>query len=273
MITEMAKVVLEEDEKLVESFLKKYYKLDPDEISSYIALLKKPSTLSSLSMRINVDKTKTYRTGNKLINLGLIESKSGNPKIYYAKEPKIALQLYLNTKLDELKAMQSQIDIVEKHLVANYTKIEVNSPTFVILQGMFSINMNVINLIRKSKKEVKLIMDFNELKKEYFTQLPEVIRESKSNIRIITNPTNKVEEKFLKNFMNCKISFVDECSLPRMLITENRVMLGIAEENLRYQTNVEEFRNDPSTCFLTNSPSIIQISTITFEYMWDKGKK
>lgn len=267
MLTELS---FEETHKLVETYLKEYYRLDDGEISLFFGILKHPGTLSNLAIKVGLDRTKCYKAGNKLADLGLIESVSGNPKVYHAKEPNEALHIFIDMKINELKKLQDKATIVENYLNHNLSELKTTTALFTILQGDYSISSQINGKIKRNESEIKILMDFADLKTYYHTELPEIISKHAFPTKIITNPQTGAEQQFLKNFGKCTLKTIHDKSIPLMVLLKDFCFMGISEGYWRHISNYRRVSDDNATCFVTNSPGLKQIANTNFEYLWNR---
>ena len=98
--------------------------LETVEARIYLNLLRLgPVTASSLAKELDVDRTKTYRTIDKLLNMSIVSTTISNPKLCIATKPeevlKIVLQRYLIYKMI---VMEVYLKIVLKQKELQITK-------------------------------------------------------------------------------------------------------------------------------------------------------
>jgi len=109
--------------------------LDIDELDAhiYLNLLRMgPVTASSLAKEINIDRTKAYRTIEKLSNLKVVSTTFSKPKLCVANKPEDVIKNVLQKKETQVNnirdAKEYLVDRIKKTIPTNYTS---NLPTFI----------------------------------------------------------------------------------------------------------------------------------------------
>src|SRR3990172_8841913 len=81
--------------------------LETVEARIYLNLLRLgPVTASSLAKELDVDRTKTYRTIDKLLNMSIVSTTISNPKLCIATKPEEVLKIVLQKKQDEINRVE-----------------------------------------------------------------------------------------------------------------------------------------------------------------------
>ncbi len=90
--------------------------LEKMEVHIYLNLLRiGPISASALAKKIGVERTKTYRTIEKLLNQNIVSTTFSKPKLCVATKPEEVLKMILQRKEDELKLLkQSREEVVKK---------------------------------------------------------------------------------------------------------------------------------------------------------------
>ena len=115
--------------------------LEEMEAHVYLNLLRVgPISASALAKEIDVERTKTYRTIEKLLNQNIVSTTFSKPKLCVATKPEEVLKMILQRKEDELTLLkQSKEDVVKKINETVPTNNVTNMPTFHIVQGRTNI--------------------------------------------------------------------------------------------------------------------------------------
>ena len=81
--------------------------LDDLEAKIYLNLLRVgPISASALAKEIDIERTKMYRTVEKLINQNIVSSTFSKPKLCIAAEPEEVLKMIMQRKEDDLKKLK-----------------------------------------------------------------------------------------------------------------------------------------------------------------------
>ena len=176
-----------------------FFGLDDADSEVYTHLLQQgPSSVGTIAVKIGMDRGKTYRSVNKLKNLGMVSTTFSNPIITEALKPKDAFTQLIQQKEDEITTMQklSRKLIQELDQITNSKEFQSLS-TFSIIQGRNNIYARIGKLIQSSTNEVFLITTNEDLIHMYHTAIPEKISNCITRggkVRIITN---KIDERTL----------------------------------------------------------------------------
>ena len=167
--------------------------LDLDEIDAhiYLNLLRMgPVTASALARELHIDRTKAYRTIDKLLNLKIVSTTLSKPKLCIANKPEDVLQAILQKKEGQItKIKNSQDEIVENIRKSIPTNYESNLPRFHIAQGTSQIYSEIEKIIENSEDIVYIITTMKDIAKMYHTTIPERIKSLEkrgSQVRLLT---------------------------------------------------------------------------------------
>jgi len=131
--------------------------LDDLEAKIYLNLLRVgPISASALAKEIDIERTKMYRTIEKLINQNIVSSTFSKPKLCIATEPE---------------------------------EVSKNLPTFHIIQGSSNIYSDIGKLIENSTDIVYIVTTLKDISKMYHTNIPEKIKICEKNggeVRLLT---------------------------------------------------------------------------------------
>jgi|GEM_PF-5952780 len=157
------------------------FNLDEQEMVFYLTVLRTPKITISMIATINrLDRTKAYRTSTKLESLGLIEQRSANPVTLVGIKPEEAFENLIINNENKLKTMQNSKDVILKMLNKIYEKNDIlDQNVFSIIQGIDFSYSRVISLIKKAKTKIDIVIPFKELRKQYFSMLPEELARKK----------------------------------------------------------------------------------------------
>ena len=133
--------------------------LDSTDSKLYLGLLQTGSvTVGSMSTKLGIDRGKTYRSLNRLRNLGLVTTTFSNPTICRASEPEDALSTIIQRREDEIITMQKlSKKIIKdlKHVSDKINDAEVSS--FSIIQGRSNIYARIGKLIQQATNDIFLV--------------------------------------------------------------------------------------------------------------------
>ena len=170
--------------------------LETVEARIYLNLLRLgPVTASALAKELDVDRTKTYRTIDKLINLSIVSTTISNPKLCIATKPEEVLKIVLQKKQDEINRIQK----IGNEVIEKINKIVPITdghyvPTFRTVQGRANIYSHVEKLLEESSGMVYIVTTSEDILRMYHTAIPEKIKECINNggtVRVLTDAEDK----------------------------------------------------------------------------------
>jgi len=121
--------------------------LELEELDShiYLNLLRMgPVTASSLAKELNIERTRAYRTVDKLLNLKIVSTTFSKPKLCIANKPEEVLENLLKQKETQISKIRNTKDYVIKRIKETIpTHYTSNLPTFNIAQGTENIYSDI----------------------------------------------------------------------------------------------------------------------------------
>ncbi|MDX1533643.1 MAG: helix-turn-helix domain-containing protein, partial [Nitrosopumilaceae archaeon] len=171
--------------------------LDLDEIDAhiYLNLLRMgPVTASALARELHIDRTKAYRTIDKLLNLKIVSTTLSKPKLCIANKPEDVLQAILRKKEGQIiKIKNSQNEIVQNIRKTIPTNYESNLPRFHIAQGTSQIYSEIEKIIENAQNTVYIVTTMKDIAKMYHTTIPErinALEKKGTQVRLLTEITD-----------------------------------------------------------------------------------
>ena len=246
----------------------KQFDIDRQEMIFYLCVLRTPNiTISMISTIQKLDRTKAYRTASKLESKGLIIQHSTNPATLTAVKPVEAFDNLLTYERNRLKIIESTKDAIVKTLEKTHRENNIlDDKIFSIVDGMDYSYSRIITIIKKAKERIDLILPFNELRRQYYGDLPEKIKEKKIPIRLITNAVTDEEKKFVRQIKNCEIKFLrKKLTVSRMIVTDNYCLTEIFKDKPKFFGR-KDLRD--TTNIMTNSKIMIGHLQRNFNYYW-----
>ncbi|HSB50658.1 MAG TPA: helix-turn-helix domain-containing protein, partial [Nitrosopumilaceae archaeon] len=181
--------------------------LDLDELDAllYLNLLRMgPVTASALAKELNIDRTKAYRTIDKLLHLKIVSTTFSKPKLCIANKPEDVLKNILDTKVSQVEKIRNAkdylINTIRESIPTNYKS---NLPSFHIAQGTNHIYSEIEKLLENATGTVFIATTVKDLSKMYHTDIPEKIKICEKNggkVYLLTQFTGKEYLPFIKRF-------------------------------------------------------------------------
>lgn len=165
----------------------------------YLNLLRTgPITASMLSKEAGLERTKTYRIVENLINEGIVSVTFSTPKLCVPLDPEEAFNKAIQKKEEEISRLkqikEKSIQRVKGVVAASYGT---DLPTFRIVQNHMSIYSNIELLLEKSTGTVYIITTLNDASKMYYSHIPEKIQRCQKNgiaVRLIIDEEEGASE-------------------------------------------------------------------------------
>ncbi len=247
--------------------------LEEMEAHVYLNLLRiGPISASALAKEIDVERTKTYRTIEKLLNQNIVSTTFSKPKLCVAANPEEVLKMVLQRKEDDLKLLKdSREDVVKKikEMVPN-NRLN-NMPTFHLVQGRVNIYSNISKLLEDSSNDVYIITTIKDISRMYHTSIPDKIKMCEKNggrVLLLTELNNEKLLPFVKRFGATETRIGKIRSKGRIIVEKNKQMvmsdvIGKDNEN----SNIES-----DFAFSTNSNEMVNNIHTLCSLLWNKSK-
>jgi len=257
----------------IEQELAKVLDIDDLDAHIYLNLLRMgPVTASALAKELHVDRTKAYRTIDKLLNLKIVSTTFSKPKLCIANKPKDILKIVLEKKESQVKKIRTAKDYIirciEETIPTNYSS---NLPTFHITQGTQNIYSDIEKLLENAKGIVYIVTTLKDISKMYHTNIPEKIKICEKNggeVRLLTEVSNNEHLPFVSRFGATEARIGTLSSKGRMVVEQKSQMImsdivwGDSD-----QTSVE---SDYAIC--TNSSEMVNNIFILSNLLWENAK-
>lgn len=168
----------------------------------YLNLLRfGPITASALAKKLDIDRTKAYRTVNKLLGDNIVSTTLSYPKQCVAIKPNELLKTILQKKENEIRRIKEcGEELMER--VSEVTPNHVNEmSTFSIAQGLSSIYSCIEKLIEDSNDVVYIVTTLKNISLMYHTNIPDKIKICERNggqVRLLT----EINDHGLKLYVN-----------------------------------------------------------------------
>ena len=260
--------------------------LETVEARIYLNLLRLgPVTASSLAKELDVDRTKTYRTIDKLLNLSIVSTTISNPKLCIATKPEEVLKIVLQKKQDEI----NRVEKIGKEVIKKINKIVPITdghyvPTFRTVQGRANIYSHIEKLLEDSSGTIYIVTTTEDILRMYHTAIPEKIKEcigKGGTVRVLTDADDK---KFLPLIDRLKPTETRLGKLPskgRIIVEEGKQMVMSDVMNASDFVNTENSRStidsfslgaDSDFALWTNSAEMVNNIFSLCKFLWRTSK-
>jgi len=260
--------------------------LETVEARIYLNLLRLgPVTASSLAKELDVDRTKTYRTIDKLLNMSIVSTTISNPKLCIATKPEEVLKIVLQKKQDEI----NRVEKIGKEVIKKINKIVPITdghyvPTFRTVQGRANIYSHIEKLLEDSLGTIYIVTTTEDILRMYHTAIPEKIKEcigKGGTVRVLTDADDK---KFLPLIDRLKPTETRLGKLPskgRIIVEEGKQMVMSDVMNASDFVNTENSRStidsfslgaDSDFALWTNSAEMVNNIFSLCKFLWRTSK-
>ncbi len=249
--------------------------LDLDELDAeiYLNLLRMgPATASTLAKELNIDRTKAYRTIDKLLNLKIVSTTFSKPKLCIANKPEDLLKNVLDNKESQVKKIRDTKDhiitSIQKIIPTNYKS---SLPSFHITQGTSNIYFEVEKLLENATSTVYIATTIKDLSKMYHTNIPEKIKRCEKNgvkVRLLTQVPSKEHLPFVHRFGATETKIGDHISKGRMIVEKGNQM--IMSDAVWHDSDQYNNQHDYAIC--TNSDEIVNNIFTLCSFLWNNSE-
>jgi len=260
--------------------------LETVEARIYLNLLRLgPVTASSLAKELDVDRTKTYRTIDKLLNMSIVSTTISNPKLCIATKPEEVLKIVLQKKQDEI----NRVEKIGKDVIEKINKIVPITdghyiPTFRTVQGRANIYSHIEKLLEDSSGMIYIITTSDDILRMYHTAVPEKIKECIDNGGTVRILTSTDDNKFIPLIERLKPTETRLGKLPskgRIIVEEGKQMIMSDVMNASDFSNMENSRihhdsfnigADTDFALWTNSSEMVNNIFSLCKFLWRTSK-
>ena len=246
--------------------------LEEMEAHIYLNLLRVgPISASALAKEIDVERTKTYRTIEKLLNQNIVTTTFSKPKLCVATKPEDVLKMILQRKEDELKLLKdTKRDVVKKIKEVVPAKHKNHLPTFHIVQGRSNIYSNIGKLIENSSDDVYIVTTLKDIARMYHTSIPEKIKICEKNggrVLLLTELSDEKLFPFVKRFGATEVRVGMVRSKGRMIVQKDNqmIMSDAAKKN-------DDDSLESDYAFSTNSLEMVNNIDTLCNFLWKNSK-
>ena len=260
--------------------------LETVEARIYLNLLRLgPVTASALAKELDVDRTKTYRTIDKLLNMSIVSTTISNPKLCIATKPEEVLKIVLQKKQDEI----NRVEKIGKDVIEKINKIVPITdghyvPTFRTVQGRANIYSHIEKLLEDSSRTIYIVTTSEDILRMYHTAVPEKIKECIDNGGTVRILTATDDNKFIPLIERLKPTETRLGKLPskgRIIVEEGKQMIMSDVMNASDLANMENSRTfndsfnlgaDSDFALWTNSAEMVNNIFSLCKFLWRTSK-
>jgi len=253
--------------------LSKILDLEEAEASIYLNLLRLgPVTAGFLAKEFHLDRTKVYRTIDKLISLKIISTTFSKPKLCVANKPEDLLKNVLDNKESQVKKIRNARD----HIITSIretipTNYKSSLPSFHITQGTSKIYSEIEKLLENATNTVYIVTNIKDLSKMYYTEIPDKIKKCVKNgviVRLLTQVPNKEHLPFIHRLGATETRFGDYNSKGRIIVEEGKQLIisdAVCQDSNRYN-----IQNDCG--IYTTSNGIVNNIFTLCSFLWNNSE-
>lgn len=258
---------------VLEQEISKILELEELDSHIYLSLLRMgPVTASALAKELHIDRTKVYRTVDKLLTLKIVSTTFSKPKLCVANKPEEVIKNVLQLKQTQVNKIRNTKDYlikrIQETIPINYSS---NIPTFHVVQGTVNIYSDIEKLIENANGIVYILTTLKDLSKMYHTDIPEKIKICEKNggqVRLLTEVTKVEFLPFMKRFGATETRIGKLSSRGRMIVEEGKQMLmSDAVWGDSDQSNI-----DSDYAINTNSGEMVNNIFILCDLLWANSK-
>ena len=201
-----------------------------DELESkiYLTLLRTgPITASALSKELNVDRARTYRCIEGLIDKKIISTTLSSPKLCIPIEPENALKLVLERKESEIiKIKNSEASIVDKISNLRYCpQPGASIPTLTTIQGRANIYSDIAQMIENCNDTLYIATTLEDM---YHSVIPEKIKiceELGGKVRLLIEIDDMKMISYVTRFSATETRVCKIPSKGRIIVRKNKQLI------------------------------------------------
>lgn len=172
------------------------YDLTPNQAKVYLYLSKIGiKTASEISKSLKIPRTETYHLLSTLQQKGIIFSVFGKPTKFNAVGIDESIAILINNEKNRINELESGKESIIKlwKMIPKYSgnKEKSDENKFQTLQGRNSILVKLEQMIKESSENILVLGTESDFKKFYYTDFTNLLKKTKSELRILTDYSNK----------------------------------------------------------------------------------
>ncbi len=202
---------IDEDTRIIPSLAE--FGLTPLQAKVFVVLVGSDGlSTTEISKKMSVHRSDTYRALKRLTQLGLVELGVGNPSRHYAIDPTRAVRLLLDSRRDEIIALESKTDVLTEWLDNQKNKSDRGSDerdyaepdsAFRLVRGS-AVIPRVIDSIQSAKSEIIKVVSANALRRHYidFSEYEKLATSRGLTVRVLTE-VQPLNYRVAKSYSDC----------------------------------------------------------------------
>ena len=177
------------------------YDLTPNQAKVYVYLSKiGVKTASDISKTLKMPRTETYHLLSTLQQKGVIFSVFGKPTKFNAVGIEESIEILINHEKNRIGELETVKDTIVKlwKMIPKYTgsKEKSEDNKFQTLQGRNSILVKLEQMVKESTENILVLGTELDFKRFYHTNFTDLLKKTKSELKILTDYTNKETHVF-----------------------------------------------------------------------------
>ena len=247
--------------------------LELDELESriYLTLLRTgPITGSALAKDLNIDRARTYRSIERLMDRKIVSTTISTPKLCIPIEPEIALKLALERKKSEIiKIKKSEETFVDKITSVRCCPNQGTAvPTFTVIQGRNNIYSDIAQMIENCFETIFITTTVEDVAKMYLSVIPEKIKiceEKGGQVKLLVETDDTEMISYVKRF-NATETRVCKISSKGRIVVQNDKQLIMSDSSQKSSNSETDFS------ISTNSKDMISHLDDHCRLLWKNAK-
>jgi len=172
------------------------YDLTANQAKVYLYLSKMGiKTASEISKSLKIPRTETYHLLSILQQKGIIFSVLGKPTKFNAVGIDEAVEILVNNEKNKINELETGKEVIIKlwKLIPKYNlnNEKTDENKFQTLQGRNSILVKLEQMVKESKENILVLGTESDFRKFYHTNFTELLKKTKSDLKILTDYQNK----------------------------------------------------------------------------------
>lgn len=265
--------MLAKQEKIEKLVIELQDSLDLEDFESkiYLTLLRTgPITASAIARNLNIDRARTYRSIDKLIDRKIVSTTLSSPKLCIPVEPENALKMALERKKSEImKITKSTNDIIEKITSIRYCPSQGNLiPTLTTIQGRTNIYSDIAQMIENCNTTLFIVTTLEDISKMYHSVIPEKIKICEKiggKVLLLVEMKDSGMIPFVKRFGATETRVCKPASKGRIVVQKDKQLI-MSDSSIQSSNSETEFS------LSTNSKEMINHIDNLCQFLWKSAK-
>jgi DNA-binding response OmpR family regulator len=249
--------------------------LTKNQAKTYIALLALgDSSVSSISALSKIRREEVYRLLPELEQCGMVARKLKSPRTFSAIQPKTAIEILTQKKLQTIKEEVDRLGQKQAELISKLEAVELpkkeREASIEIISERHNAIARLANMLSKARKQIDATPSFQDLQVTYIDSAQKLFEPIAKSVKVRIITKGSETDAFTKELMRdsraknngLRLRHVSKLPFNLVIVDNKEAMWGELQN-----------RDRNAVVFWSNDPAQIAILKMSFEHLWQNSSE